>query len=338
MAKLKILLLIDITAPPPPNHDYKEWFAAEDWTHEARLLRVLKELGHDASLFGLYDNIDELLETLKKDPPDLIFNQCEAIHKDRRFEPHVASLLEMLGIPFTGAGSEAIQLCKNKALTKKILAYHGIRIPAFMVSEQLKPLKSIKDIPFPVFVKPLALEGSEGIALSSFAENEKDALDRVAQIQSKYECDVIIEEFVQGKELYVGVLGNRQLTVLPTRELYFGDAQDVDEPTFATFKVKWDDVYRAKRKIMNRMARGVSDEVTTQLESRSKEIYRILKIQGLGRMDFRLTPSNELVFLEANPNPSIVRDDDFSLAAEKHGLSYAELIERIIALGVERGK
>jgi D-alanine-D-alanine ligase len=274
-----------------------------------------------------------LIQALEEDPPDLVFNLCEAFGNDRDFEPHVAALLELMKVPYTGAGVTPLRVCKDKSLTKKILSYHRVRVPRFVVSPKNKPLKGLGKFAFPAFIKPLALEASEGIAQLSLAENEKQALERVRYINEKLGVDAIIEEYIEGRELYVGVLGNERLMAFPPRELFFREVAE-GEPKFATFRAKWDDEYRKKWGINTGAARGISTEMERQIAKLCKKIYRLLQMRGYGRIDLRLTPQGEVVFIEANPNPSIAREDDFARSAEKAGLDYEELIARILRLGL----
>jgi D-alanine-D-alanine ligase len=184
---------------------------------------------------------------------------------------------------------------------------------------------------FPAFIKPLKLEASEGITQLSFAENEKDALDRARFIHDKLGTDAIIEEYIEGRELYVGVLGNERLTVFPPRELFFKNVPE-GEPKFATFKAKWDDNYRKKWGIDTGPAKALPKELAREVVETCKKVYRTFQLRGYARMDLRVTPEGEIFFLEANPNPTIARDEDFAQAAEKGGVGYDELIARILQL------
>ncbi|MBI2606762.1 MAG: ATP-grasp domain-containing protein [Deltaproteobacteria bacterium] len=333
MAKkpLKLLLLFDIGEKPPENQDFTEIFKHDDWKPEVLLVRALKNLGHDVKPFGLFDDIRPLIDEVTRDRPDLVFNQCEAFRGGRQHEPNAASLLELLDLKYTGASAHALQICKDKSLTKKILSFHRIRVPRFVVSKKARPLRKLPGFAFPAFTKPLKLEASEGIAQMSFADNEKDALDRVRFIHESLGTDAIVEEYIEGRELYVGVLGNERLKILPTRELFFAQVPD-GEPKFATFKAKWDDNYRKKWGIKGGAAKPIAPKAEKHLADVSRKIYQLFQVRGFARIDFRLTPADEIVFLEANPNPSLAKDDDFALAAEKAGITYEQLLEQIIAL------
>lgn len=327
---MKILLLFDLSIPLKAEQ-YADYMQTDDWASEKHILATLKRLGYEAVPLGIHDDLDFLISEVKREKPDLIFNLSEAFRGDRQFEPHIASLIELLGIPYTGASPQALKICKDKGLAKKILSYHRIKVPHFLLSRKSSPLRSLGELRLPVFIKPLNLEASEGISQLSFAESKKDALERVRYLHERFETDVIVEEYIEGRELYVGVLGNERLSAFPARELFFSEVPE-GEPKFASFKAKWDDDYRKKWGIKTGTAQ-LTPDIVAQLEETCKKIYRVLGLSGYGRIDLRLTPSGELFCIEANPNPSIEKDGDFALSAIKSGLTYDELIQKIINLG-----
>ena len=328
---MKVLVLFDLPRPVDPDQSFslKELREEEDRPTEADVISCLKKLGHEVDTLPVYDNVLGILEKIRGFAPDVVFNLCESFFNERSNEPNIPALLELLKVRYTGASSDSLLLCKDKALAKKILVYHRIRVPRFIVSHKRRPLRRIRRIGFPAFVKPVGEESSDGIAKASFARNEEEAIERTRYIHEKLACDAMIEEYIDGRELYVGVLGNRKLTVFPPRELFFGEVPD-NEPKFATFKAKWDDAYRAKWKIRNGPAAPLPDGIEKKLTELARRVYGLLKIQGLGRVDLRLTPSGEIVFIEANPNPSLAQEDDFAQSAATSGVDYESLIQKII--------
>ncbi len=331
--ELKILLLFDLSKKIDPE-EYSEYMKTEDWKTEANILSTLKRLGHEVKPFGLHDDIQPLIDEIKNNKPDLIFNLSEAFKKDRHYEPHIVALLELLEVKYTGAGPEALRICKDKSLTKKILSYHEILVPQFEVAKKSQPIRSLKDFKYPAFIKPLQLEASEGISQVSLAENEKDALERVRYINDKLETDAIIEEYIEGRELYVGVLGNERLQAFPPRELFFKEVPE-GEPKFATFQAKWNDSYRKRWGIDTGSAKALPEGVDEEkMLDTCKKIYRLLQLKGYGRIDLRVRPSGEVYFIEANPNPSIAKEDDFAKAAAKAGLDYDSLVAKMITLAM----
>jgi len=330
MKSLKIVMMVDLSEPPPWDHDYTEYLKLDDWESENCIYKTLKKLGHEVKIFGIYDQITPFVDLIKTHPPDLVFNMCESFKNDRNFESHLVSILEILGVRYTGSGSFALQLCKDKGLTKKILNYHRVSIPKFLVSKKIRPLRTLKKFDYPAFIKPLGFEGSEGIAQMSFAETEKEALERISYIHEKLKTDVIVEEYIDGREIYIGVIGNDRLNILPPREVFFENIPD-EEPKFATFKAKWDEKYRKKWGIRNGPAKEISDKSLLRMNEICKKVYRLFHLRGYARIDLRMKENGEVFFIEANPNPSIARGEDFAAAAEKSGIDYDALIEKIVS-------
>jgi len=331
---LNILVIFDVGFKPPSNHDYSELFETEEWETERDIVRTLKKLGHEVRTFGLQNDVLLLLDELRERRPDLIFNLCEAVGDDRGQEANLVALFEMLKIPVTGAPSSALALCKDKGLTKKILAYHRIKVPRFDVSHLRAPLKKLTGIMWPAIIKPLHLEASEGISQVSLVDNEKDALERLQFIHERFKTDAIIEEYIEGRELYVGVIGRERLTVLPPQELFFSEVPE-GEPKIYTYKAKWDDAYRKKWGIHSDKAGPIDDDVLRRIQGICKKIFRLFQIRGYARFDLRLKPTGEVYFIEVNPNPAIARKDDFARSAKQFGWSYEDLLARLVSMAAE---
>jgi D-alanine-D-alanine ligase len=328
---MKVLLLFDLPRPVEPGETFtlKALRQDEDRPTEADVISALKKLGHEVDTLAVFDNVGTVIETIEKTRPNVVFNLCESFFNEREREPNIPALLELLKTPYTGAGPASLMLCKDKGLAKTILSYHRVRVPRFVVSRKQRPLRALRRFSFPAFVKPLGEESSDGIAKASFGKNEQEAIARAQFIHQKLGCDVLIEEYIEGRELYVGALGNSKVTVFPARELFFGDLPE-SEPRFATFRAKWDDAYRKKWNIRNGPAAAFEDGVEKKLFELTRRVYSLLKIRGLGRIDFRLTPAGEIVMLEANPNPSLAKEDDFARSAASAGLEYESLVQRIL--------
>lgn len=331
MKTLKIVLLFDLSIKLS-REEYADYWNTPDWKTEKDVRNTLLKLGHEVIPFGIYNDIEEFIKLVKEEKPDLVFNMSEAFSGKRDFEPNLTALMQLVGVPFTGAGPMSLQLCKDKGLTKVILGYHQIRTPKFIVAKKSKPVQSLKKFQFPAFIKPLQLESSEGISQVSYAENEKEALARVKFIHERLGVDAIIEEFIDGREVYVSILGNEKLSVFPPRELFFKQVPE-DEPKFATFRSKWDQGYRKKWGIDSGWMEELSDSTQRKLIDVCKKIYRLLQIQGFGRIDLRIK-NDEIYFIEANPNPSIAKKEDYALSANKAGVEYEDLIAKIISLSL----
>ncbi|HXI53848.1 MAG TPA: hypothetical protein VNH84_20175 [Candidatus Saccharimonadales bacterium] len=331
--KLKVLALFDAVAPTTLDQDLSAELATDDWKTEANVLAALTELGHVTEQLAIFDDLDLLTQKLQRFAPDIIFNLADQFRNNRAFDQNIASFLELHGIPFTGCGSTGLMLCKHKAISKKILGYHRIHVPEFTVIARGKRIARPRRLRFPILVKPLKEEASYGISQASFVETDEQFKERVQFIHDKYNNDVIAEEYIEGRELYVSILGNLRLQVLPVRELVFQQVPP-DEPKIATYRAKWDEEYRRRWGLQNQFPEGLDPVVVRQIEQTCKRIYRLLTIDGYARLDLRLTPANQLYFIEANPNPILAGDEDFALSAQKVSLTYPQLIERILRLGL----
>lgn len=332
--KLNILLLFDVPYAPPNHQPFGKFMRGDEWRDELDVVRALIKLGHRVTTFGVFNEVAPLVERLHQNQPDVVFNLCESFAAERRQEPNLMALLELLKIPYTGAKPEALALCKDKGLTKKILNWHGLKVPAFVISTRRRPCRRLpKVFSFPALCKPLDRDGSEGLARTSLVHNETDALARIEYIHAKFRTDAIVEQYIDGRELYVGVLGNERLTVLPPTELYF-KRLPAGIPRVLTFKAKWDESYRKRYGITSDRARQIEAQTGHRLIQVCKELYRALKLTGYARVDIRLNDDGEPVIIEVNPNPSIKRRDEFAWAAKSAGISYDDLLSRILQLAL----
>ncbi len=235
--KLKILALFDAVAPTALDQDLSAELKTEDWKTEANVLEALRSLGHTADHLALFDNLDLLRQKTAAFEPDLIFNLADQFKNNRAFDQNIVSVLEMQGLPFTGCGSTGLTLCKHKAIAKKILTYHRIHTAAFTTVARGKRIARPARLRFPILIKPLKEEASLGISQSSFVETDEQFRERVQFIHEKYDNDVIAEEYIEGRELYVSLLGEHRLEVFPIRELVFREVPP-DEPKIATYRAK----------------------------------------------------------------------------------------------------
>src|SRR6478735_8167978 len=322
----KVLALFDAIAPTTLDQDLSKELKTEDWKTERDILKALGELGHENEHLVIFDDLDLLRQKMESFQPDVIFNLADQFKNNRAFDQNIVSFLEMQGLPFSGCGSVGLTLCKHKGISKKILGYHRIHVPNFTIIPRGKRIARPKRLKFPILIKPLKEEASLGISQASFVESDDQFKERVQFIHEKYDNDVIAEEYIEGRELYVSILGNHRLQVFPIRELVFKEVPP-DEPKIATYKAKWDEEYRKRWGLQYQFAENLDPALVTNIEEKCKEIYRLLTIDGYARIDLRLTPENKLYFIEANPNPILSDDEDFALAAGKAGLSYPQLIE-----------
>jgi D-alanine-D-alanine ligase len=332
--KLKVLVLFDGIGPTTIDQDLSKEMKTEDWKTEANVLAALGALGYTAEHLAIFDNLDLLRQKLENFAPDVLFNLAEEFKNNPGFDQNIVSLLEMQGVPFTGCGATGLTICKHKGISKKILSYHRIHVPNFVVISRGQRIGRPKRLKFPILVKPLKDEASYGISQASFVETDEQFRERVAFIHEKHDADVIAEEYIVGRELYVSLMGNLRLSVFPIREMVFREVPP-DEPKIATYRAKWDEEYRKRWGLQNQFAEGLDPALVAHIEQTCKRIYRLLTIDGYARIDLRLTAANEIYFIEANPNPILAQDEDFALSAGKAGLPYPQLINRIIRHGMK---
>jgi D-alanine-D-alanine ligase len=288
-------------------------------------------------LFGFRDNLDQLTAGLRAEPVDVVFNLAERFRGLSALDYSVAALLEMLDMPYTGASSEGLMLARDKALTKKVLAYQGLRIPHFMVCRLGSEAHRPSDLRFPLIVKPLDEDASVGISQASVVRDDAALKERVSFIHERFQTDAIVEEFIAGRELYIGVMGNDKPVALPPIEMVFGNEPNV-ESRIATFKAKWSVKYRESRGIQNMIAQNLSKEVRARLAEVAVRTYEAAGLRDYGRIDVRLAHDDEIYVVEANPNPYLADGEDLAWAAEEGGYLYGDFIERIAEMALARGK
>jgi D-alanine-D-alanine ligase len=335
---MRILVLFDVHRPVAHGRTFTELSlrTEEAKPTEADVLACLHKLGHEVDTLAIYNDLKAVFDRVDTFKPDVVFNLCETFFSDRAHEPNIPALLELMKVPYTGAGPDALMLCKDKALAKELLAFHRIRVARFVVSRRERPLRRLRRFSYPAFVKPIGEEASDGIALASLAKTEDEVLERARFLHDRFETDALIEEYVEGRELYLGVLGNKRLTVFPPREIFFGETTPGvegpgdDGPRFATAKAKWDEAYRKKWGIRNGPAGPLPPGLEKKLAELARRVCRVLRVRGLGRIDARLTAAGDVVVIEANPNPSLAMEDDFAQAAMQVGIGYEALIQKVL--------
>ncbi|HEX4639708.1 MAG TPA: ATP-grasp domain-containing protein [Chthoniobacterales bacterium] len=335
--RLKVLVLFDGVRPTPIDADLTEELKTEDWQTEANVMAALTELGYTAEHLAIYDDVDLVRQKMESFQPDVLFNLVEQFKNNPGFDQNIVSLLEMQGVPFTGCGSTGLTLCKHKGISKKILGHHGILTPNFMVIPRGQRIGGPRKLKFPILVKPVKEEASYGISRNSFVQNDEQFRERVAFVHEKYKSDAIAEEYIDGRELYVSIMGNTRLTVFPIRELVFKEVPP-NEPRIATYRAKWDEKYRKRWGLEGQFAEDLDPALVKEIERTCKDIYRLLTIDGYARIDLRLSSEHKLYFIEANPNPHLAVDEDFAEAAGKAGLKYPQLIEAILRLGMKMAR
>lgn len=300
---------------------------------EYDVVRTLKVLGHEVRVIGVHDDLTPIRATMDDFKPTITFNLMEAFDDVVVFDQNVVSYLELLKVPYTGCNPRGLTLSRDKGLAKKLMAYHRIPVPDFLVVPLGNKVKLPKRLQFPLIVKSLTYESSTGISQASVVENEEQLIKRVQFIHDTIMTPAIVEQFIDGRELYVGVIGNDRLQTFPVWEMSFSKMPE-NNWKIATERVKWSVKYQKKHGIDTAVA-TLPDDVSAKVQHLAKRVYRALDLSGYARIDLRLKPSGELSVIEANPNPQLAHGEDFAESAQRAGVTYAKLIERIIGLGLQ---
>jgi D-alanine-D-alanine ligase len=333
MKRLRTLVVMHKTLVPPDTlegHSEKE---IEEWRIEYDVVSTLKKAEHEVRCLGISDSVEELRSVITEWKPDIVFNLLEEFDGIVTYDQHVVAYLELLRQPYTGCNPRGLLLSRDKVLSKQLLAYHRIPTPQFAVLPRARRFMLPKRLRFPMFVKSATEDASLGIAQASVVDDSARLKERVGFIHEQTHSDALVEEYVEGRELYVGVIGNRRLTTLPVWEMVFGSLPD-SLPAIATRKVKWDKRYQEKYGITTRAAADLSPAIVDQLEKLSRRIYKALHLSGYARMDFRLRADGTILVLEANANPNLSAEEDFADSALAVGINYDELLERILQVGL----
>lgn len=333
MKKLRVLVLVrEGLVPPESMEGYSDKEVAE-WKAEFDVVTTLKEMGHDVQPLGVFDELGPIRRAIKEWSPHIAFMLLEEFYGVGTYDQAIVSYLELMRQPYTGCNPRGLMLSHDKGLTKKLLAYHHIPTPRFVVFPVGRTAKRPKRIGFPILVKSAIEEASLGIAQASIVRDDASLVERVKFIHESTRSDAIAEEYVEGRELYVGVLGNDRLQTFPPWEMLFTKMPE-DIARIATAKVKWDHRYQKRHGIRTARAKNLPPELETQISRISKRVYRALSMSGYGRMDVRLREDGRLFVLEANANPNMEFGEDFAESAESVGVDYETLVQRIVNLGL----
>jgi D-alanine-D-alanine ligase len=333
MKKLRALVVMHASLVPPENLEGRSEKEINEWRTEYDVTSTLRKTGHDVRCLGVLDSLTELRTEIADWKPDIVFNLLEEFDGIVTYDQHVVAFLELLRQRYTGCNPRGLLLSRDKSLCKQLFAYHRIPTPLFAVFRKGMRVQVPRRLRFPLFVKSTVEDASLGIAQASVVEDVAKLKERIAFVHDQVGSDALVEEFVEGRELYVGVMGNERLTRLPVWEMVFGSMPD-SLAAIATRKVKWDKRYQEKYGITTRAAEDLPAPVLARLDKLSRRIYRALGLSGYARMDFRVKEDGSVYVLEANANPNLEAAEDFSESARAAGTPYEELLEKIIALGM----
>jgi D-alanine-D-alanine ligase len=333
--KLRVVVLMHPSCVPPESREGYSEREYYEWKTEFDVVTTLRALGHEVRPLGVADELGPIRAVIQDWKPHIIFNLLEEFLGRQDFDHHVVGFLELMQVPYTGCHPRGMMLARDKALSKKLLAYHHLVVPRFAVFPRGRFVHRPKGLEFPLIVKSLVDESSLGISQASIVETDEKLRERVAFIHQRNGTDAIVEQYVEGREFYIGLLGNRRVQVLPVWELLFENMPQ-GAAAIATSQVKHNPEYQRRRGIFQQRAQDLTATLEEYIIRTSRRIARILDLDGYSRIDFRLGVDGKLYFLEANPNPEIASSEEFASAAEEAGRTYAQLIQRILDLGLQR--
>jgi len=336
MKKHRILALMDVDFVPPEKIGAEVKTDQMPWRTEYDVCTTLRRAGHEVRPVGVWKDLAVIDQAIEEFKPHIAFNLLEEFQGKPHYDQHVVSYLEMMHLAYTGCGPRGLTLARDKALTKKILTYHRIPVPEFAVCPVGRKFHRPRRLEFPLIVKSLTAEASLGISQASLVDDDKSATERVEFIHEQIGTDALIERYIDGRELYVSLLGNDRVRVFPIWELLFNKMPE-DIPRIATEKVKWDPKYQAKRGIVSREAK-LPEEQSAALARLCKRVFRVLGLCGYARIDLRMDEQGRAYVLEANPNPQLAHGEDFADSARKVNIEYGDLLQRIVNLGMQRNR
>jgi len=336
MKRLRVLVLLHPDLLPPESSKGYTEQEINVWKTEYDVVSTLRAAGHEVRPLGVHDELRPIREAVEAFKPDVVFTLLEQFHGEAIYDQNVVSYLELLRVPYTGCNPRGLMLARGKDLSKTLVHYHRVPVPAFAVFPMRRKVKRPARLALPLIVKSVNEDASYGISQASVVDTDDKLSERVKFIHERIGTAAIAEQYIEGREIYVGVLGNERLLVLPVWELQFKNMAEGDWH-IATEKVKHDPDYQERRGIRQGPAKDLAPELTALIQRMAKRIYRTLELDGYARIDFRLAADGTPFFLEANPNPEIAESQEFAAAAKHVGVGYPDLLQRIVALGIRRG-
>jgi len=329
----RVLLMVHEALVPPDDVTGLSEEAFERIRTEYDTLTALRNLRNDVKVIGIGDRLTDLRKSIRDFKPHIVFNLLDEFSGIESYDHYVVAYLELKRQPYTGCNPRGMMLSRDKVLTKQVLASHRIATPAFRLFPFGRRFREPRRLKFPLFVKSATEDASLGISQASRVDDMKALRERVEFIHQHVQSDALVEEYIEGRELYIGILGNSRLTTFPVWEMDFGNLTGV-QSRIATRAVKWDKAYQERHGISTHAARDLGETQQAQLEKLAKRIYRALHMSGYGRLDLRMRDDGRIFLLEANANPDLTYGEDFAESAAATGLGYDNLIKRIVNMGL----
>lgn len=330
---LTVLTLMHEDLVPPASTEGLTDKQIQPWKMEYDVQVTLERMGHNVRPVGIYSDLAAIRGAIDREQPAVVFNMLEEFDGQVLFDQHVVSYLELNKARYTGCNPRGLTLARDKALSKQLLAYHRVPVPAFAVFRPGRRVVRPRRLGFPLLVKSLIEEGSVGIARASVVHDDAALAERVELLHRHSGSPAIAEQYIAGRELYVSLMGNDRLQSFTPWELIMHRLPE-GAPNIATSKLKWSHFHQEQVGLETRRAE-LSPEEARRLAALSKRIYRALYLSGYARLDFRMTPEGEFYLLEANPNPNLAYGEDFAESAESSGVGYEDLLDTILRLGLK---
>jgi D-alanine-D-alanine ligase len=321
---MRIVVLVDLQKEDPRSYD----------DVGDQVAAALEDGGHEVSILGIYRDLKGMIDGVTEAKPDLVFNLCEGFGDALFGAVGIVGMLDLLGVRYTGGGPGEFYLQQDKAVTKKMLAFDSIRYPDFAVFTEDADLETGGSLRMPLFVKPLRQDASIGIEANALVNSTHDMMKRVLAIHDKVKDAALVEEYIEGRELYVGILGNQQPHAFPPLEMDFSGLPE-GAPRIASGKAKWKK-RSAEYKGTKIVVADLPDELRARVQKVALNAYRALRVRDYGRVDMRLTATGEIYVLEVNASCYLEKDSEFAHAAEVDGMKYTVLVNEIVDLAVER--
>jgi len=334
MKRLKVLALMHDNLVPPESIEGLSMAEVRPFKMEYDLTVTLETLGHTVITVPVGDDLSVVRRAITEHAPDLSYNMLVNFHGVRAYDAYVASYFELLKTPYTGCNPRGLFLAGDKELSKKVLTYHRVKVPRFQAFLRGRKVPKKIELGFPVIVKSLSEEASLGISQASIVRDLEGLRDRVTYVHERIGTSAIAEEFIEGREMTIGILGNERVQVFQPIETIFEKLPAGSQPIL-TERIKWNMAYQEKIGLTARPAVDLGEGVGERIRRTAKRVYSALNLSGYARLDLRLTPEGQVYVLEANPNPDLAYGEDFSAGAELVGISYEQLVQRILGLGLK---
>ena len=332
MKKRRVLLLVAKSLVPPDDVGGLSAADVDEFRTEHDVLLALRRCGHEVRVVGVGDDLTNLREAIDEWRPHVVFNLLDEFAGIISYDHYVVAYLELLRQRYTGCNPRGMMLSRDKVLTKRVLASHGVATPAFTLFPFGRRFRAPAHVEFPLFVKSATEDASLGISQASIVTDKAQLKQRIQFVHDQVQTDALVEEYIEGRELYVGVMGNDRLTRLPVWEMKFGSLPETSAG-IATRRVKWDKKYQKKHGIDTHEAKDLPPAVVARLDKLSRRVYRSLGLSGCARIDYRMNAEGQIYVIEANPNPNLAAEEDFAQSAKAAGVSYLELLEKLLTLG-----